>query len=249
MAALRTGSSRWSIRRTYQAWRSRGIVCGRAGGRRRYRICFRGRDRRCDAVRRIWRNGRWRRRFLELIAPSDYGGKATPCRGPPRTGSVAGLVRPSTIHVCHLWRTANVCGLAGGKGATVTGLTFSCRAPRPCTSLLAIVRKATNYRARVLAAQALAYLAADVRDQELANAVLQDLDSRFEKVIDEDIASQCSLARVLLLKLTGQAAKSEDLVRDTIDKLRRSGTTNLVTIKLFGALGTLNTCEGRMARR
>jgi DNA-binding SARP family transcriptional activator/tetratricopeptide (TPR) repeat protein len=111
--------------------------------------------------------------------------------------------------------------------------------------LLSIVRDATNHRARVLAAQALAYLAADVRDQELANAVLQDLDSRFEKVMDEDIASQRSLARVLLLKLTGQAAQSEHLVKDTIDKLRKSGTNNLVTTKLFGVLGTLNTCEGR----
>ena len=48
-----------------------------------------------------------------------------------------------------------------------------------------------------------------------------------------------------MLKLTGQAAQSEDLVRDTIDRLRKSGTTNLVTIRLFAALGTLNTCEGK----
>ena len=83
--------------------------------------------------------------------------------------------------------------------------------------LLAIVRKATNHRARVLAAQALAYLAADVRDQELANAVLQDLESRFEKVIDEDIESQRSLARVLLLKLTGrqQRAKTSSKTQST----------------------------------
>ena len=111
--------------------------------------------------------------------------------------------------------------------------------------LLAIVREATNHRARVLAAQALAYLAADVRDQELASAVLQDLDDRLEELDDEDVTSQWSLARVLLLKLTGQSAQSEDLVKDTIENLRKSGTTNLVTIKLFALLGTLNTCEGR----
>jgi tetratricopeptide (TPR) repeat protein len=111
--------------------------------------------------------------------------------------------------------------------------------------LLSIVREATNHRSRVLAAQALAYLAADVRDQELAKAVLQDLDGMLEDVIDEDTASQRSLARVLLLKMTGQAAQSEDLVKGTIDSLKKSGTTNLVTIRLFGVLGTLNTCEGR----
>jgi DNA-binding SARP family transcriptional activator len=111
--------------------------------------------------------------------------------------------------------------------------------------LLSIVREAPSYRAGVLAAQALAYLAADVRDQELASAVLKDLDARLERANDEDIASQWSLPRVILLKLTGQAAQSEDLVRDTIDRLRKSGTTNLLTIKLCAALGTLNTCEGR----
>jgi DNA-binding SARP family transcriptional activator/tetratricopeptide (TPR) repeat protein len=115
------------------------------------------------------------------------------------------------------------------------------RVPR----LLAIVADCTNHRARVLAAQTLAYLAADVRDHKLANAVLKDLDGTLDASNDEDITSQLSLARVLLLKLTGRAAQSEDLVRDTIERLSKRGTTNLLTIKLFGVLGTLNTCEGR----
>jgi DNA-binding SARP family transcriptional activator/tetratricopeptide (TPR) repeat protein len=115
------------------------------------------------------------------------------------------------------------------------------RVPR----LLAIVAASVNDRARVLAAQTLAYLAADVRDHQLANAVLEDLDGSLDGLNDEDITSQLSLARVLLLKLTGRAAQSEDLVRDTIDRLSKRGTTDLLTIKLFGVLGTLNTCEGR----
>jgi hypothetical protein len=115
------------------------------------------------------------------------------------------------------------------------------RVPR----LLSIVRECANHRAKVLAAQTLAYLAADVRDQCLAAAVLQDLGRPQEWGDDEDLTNQWSLARVLLLKLTGQAALSEDLVKDTIERLRKSGTTNLLTIKLFGVLGTLNTCEGR----
>jgi len=115
------------------------------------------------------------------------------------------------------------------------------RVPR----LLSIVRECANHRAQVLAGQTLAYLAADVRDQQLANAVLRDLDSNLGGANDEDITTQWSLARVLLLKLTGQAAQSENLVKDTIEKLRKRGTTNLLTIKLFGVLGTLNTCEGR----
>ena len=115
------------------------------------------------------------------------------------------------------------------------------RVPR----LLAIVHGCANQRARILAAQTLAYLAADVRDQQLAYAVLKDLECDPEEPNDEEITSQWCLARVLLLKLTGQAARSEDLVKDTIERLRKSGTINLLTIKLFGVLGTLNTCEGR----
>jgi DNA-binding SARP family transcriptional activator/tetratricopeptide (TPR) repeat protein len=111
--------------------------------------------------------------------------------------------------------------------------------------LLILVRECEHLRARVLAAQTLAYWAADVRDQQLANAVLEDLDGTLESSYDDDTTSQLSLARVLLLKLVGQAAQSENLVKDTIERLRKSGTNNLLTMKLFGVLGTLNTCEGR----
>jgi DNA-binding SARP family transcriptional activator/tetratricopeptide (TPR) repeat protein len=115
------------------------------------------------------------------------------------------------------------------------------RVPR----LLSIVHQCANHRAGVLAAQTLAYLAADVRDQQLANAVLNNLDGTLEDTNDEEITSHWSLARVLLLKLTGQAEQSEALVIDTIERLRKNGTTNLLTIRLFAVLGTLNTCEGR----
>ena len=108
-AALPTGSSRWSQRRTCQGWKSRGIACGLGGGRRRSRTCCRVRGRRCAEGRRIWRSGRWRRRCLRLTEPNTIiEARLLLVRGIPRTGSVARLSRPSPIHVCHLWRTANV---------------------------------------------------------------------------------------------------------------------------------------------
>jgi tetratricopeptide (TPR) repeat protein len=125
------------------------------------------------------------------------------------------------------------------------GSHFVAEAQARVPQLLSIVREPANHRAKVLAAQSLAYLAADVRDQALANAVLQDLEGRLDGFNDEDVRNQWSLARVILLKLTGRAAQSEDLVRETIDTLKRNGTTNLVTIRLLAALGMLNTCEGR----
>jgi len=125
------------------------------------------------------------------------------------------------------------------------GSHFVAEAQARVPQLLSIVREAANHRAKVLAAQSLAYLAADVRDKGLANAVLQDLEGRLDEPIDEDVRNQWSLARVILLKLTGQAAQSEDLVKETIDRLRRTGTSNLVTMRLLAALGMLNTCEGR----
>jgi hypothetical protein len=49
----------------------------------------------------------------------------------------------------------------------------------------------------------------------------------------------------MLLTLTGQTIASEELVKDTIEDLRRSGTGNLLNVQLVGILGTLNTLEGR----
>jgi len=49
----------------------------------------------------------------------------------------------------------------------------------------------------------------------------------------------------MLLKVVGETTVSEELIKNTIENLRRSGTGNLLTIQLTGILGTINTLDGK----
>ena len=125
------------------------------------------------------------------------------------------------------------------------GAHFMAEVHRRVPRLLSLVRDSTSARTKVKAAQVLAYLAVEVRDQSLATILLTTLEGVLEAYTDEDIASHWALTRALLLKLTGQTRASEELVIETIENLRRSGTGNLLTVQLVGILGTLNTLDGR----
>ena len=114
------------------------------------------------------------------------------------------------------------------------GAHFVAEAHRRVPRLLSLVRDSTSPRTKVKAAQVLAYLAVEVRDQSLATTLLTTLDGVLEAYTDEDIASHWALTRALLLKLTGQTSASEELVIETIENLRRSGTGNLLTVQLVG---------------
>jgi tetratricopeptide (TPR) repeat protein len=117
------------------------------------------------------------------------------------------------------------------------------RVPR----LLSLVLESSSPRTKVKAAQVLAYLAVEVRDQSLATNLLGALHEALEGNSDEDIASNYALTRAMLLRLIGETAASEELVKDTIENLRRNGTGNLLTVQLPGILGTLYTLEGKYA--
>ena len=106
------------------------------------------------------------------------------------------------------------------------GAHFVAEVHRRVPRLLSLVRDSTSPRTKVKAAQVLAYLAVEVRDQSLATTLLRTLDGVLEAYTDEDIASHWALTRALLLKLTGQTSASEELVIETIENLRRNGTGN-----------------------
>ena len=246
MAALRTGSSRWSPRRTIRPGDRVALCAGGPAGGGATAPALGGAT--GDATRSsasgatgVGDGVAGNRR----APPRIHGSKATTCRGPARTGSGGETRYIFSDPLLPFPANRNLCRSAGGKGAAVARLALSLqthksRVPR----LLAIVREATNQRAQGPSRTDTGVLGRRCTRPTIATQYSKTWIAGPEKLNDEEITSQRCLASVLLLKLTGRQRGAKTSSKTQSKGSGKSGTTNLVTIKLFGVLGTLNTCEG-----
>ncbi len=124
------------------------------------------------------------------------------------------------------------------------GAAFSAEARERIPDLLAVICESSSESVRVRAARVVAYIALHDWNKQVAQQLLELINTVNADALDEDAKGELALTRGLLLYLAGNTSASRGEVDSMTSDLQRRGTANLVAVQLFVGLGTLQARQG-----